>query len=232
METTIKILYAEDDANLAMVTQDHLQMLGYDVKLATDGLECIDMFEKDTFNIAILDVLMPGKDGFEVAEYIRKTNEQIPIIFLTAKSLKEDKIRGFTVGADDYMLKPYSIEELSFKIKIFLKRANQSQTPAKPSNHIAIGEYTYRVDDQSLVINEVEQSLSFKEAEILKLLSQNIGTVVKREDILMAAWGNDDYYSGRSLDVYMSRLRKMLSQDKRIDIINQFAVGFKLVVKG
>jgi len=223
-----KILYAEDDETLAFLTKDNLEQSGYEVVHCSDGNTCLQTFRESAFDLCILDIMLPKKDGFEIASEIRSLNTEIPIIFLSAKTLKEDRIKGLRLGADDYLVKPFSIEELILKIEIFLKR---SQKISFVENSMyTIGKYQF--DSKNfLVFNETERTtLTQRESELLKLFLDNKNAVLKREEILKALWGDDDYFMGRSLDVFISRLRKILTDEKSISIENLHGIGFKFVV--
>lgn len=221
-----KILLAEDDVNLGFVIRDNLEQHGFFVDLCKDGEVAWNNFMDHQYDICILDVMMPKMDGFSLATKIRQENAQIPILFLTAKTLKEDKLRGFMLGGDDYITKPFSIEELILRINVFLKRSqaevNQTKGP------IVIGEYSFDHGNLLLSILNDERKLTQMEADILGFLCQRKGEVIKRSEILEAIWGEDDYFSGRSLDVFISRLRKYLKSDENISISNYHGVGFKL----
>ena len=219
-----KILYAEDDETIAFLTKDNLEMY-YEVTHCNDGEMALDAFKNNHYDICIFDIMMPKIDGFELAEAIRKLNADIPIIFLSAKTLKEDRIKGLRLGADDYLVKPFSIEELLLKIEIFLKRSNKKEMVDK--NTYTVGKYKF--DHKNfLVFNDTEKiSLTQREAELLKLFLDNKNVVMKREEILKSLWGNDDYFLGRSLDVFISRLRKILANEKGIAIENLHGIGFK-----
>ncbi len=223
-----KILYAEDDETLAFLIKDNLELY-YEVTHCNDGEMAYELFKTNSYDICILDIMMPKKDGFELAEAIRKQNANIPIIFLSAKTLKEDRIKGLRLGADDYLVKPFSIEELLLKIEIFLKRS-QKQTPIDNKTY-TIGKYQF--DHKNfLVFNDNEKiSLTQREAELLKLFLDNKNIVMKREEILKSLWGSDDYFLGRSLDVFISRLRKILANEKGIAIENLHGIGFKFTVE-
>lgn len=225
--TKYKILYAEDDETLAFLTKDNLEM-HYDVTHCTDGEMCFKAFKSDSFDICILDIMMPKMDGFELAEKIRQWNTEIPIIFLSAKTLKEDRIKGLRLGADDYLVKPFSIEELLLKIEIFLKR---SQKNTVVENVIyTVGKYQFDHKNYLVFTDTEKISLTQREAELLKLFLDNKNVVMKREEILKSLWGNDDYFMGRSLDVFISRLRKILADEKGISIENLHGIGFKFNV--
>ena len=223
-----KIMLVEDDTNLSYVTRDNLEKHGFTVSAFEDGESALEAFQKEPFDLCILDVMLPKLDGFSLAKEIRDKNDNIPIIFLTAKSLKEDKIAGLRLGADDYMTKPFSIEELILKAEIFLRRTRAGH-PALQKNIFKIGQY--RFDFHELLLqykDESSENLTQKEAELLKYFCLNINKALKREDILNTVWGDDDYFAGRSLDVFISRLRKYLSKDKNIRIENIHSHGFRM----
>ena len=226
--TKYKILYAEDDETLAFLTQDNLEQNNYEVVHCSNGELALESFKNQAFDICVFDIMMPKVDGFELAEKIRKSNTDIPIIFLSAKTLKEDRLKGLRLGADDYLVKPFSIEELLLKIEIFLKRS-QKNIPVEKNNY-TIGKYQF--DSKNfLVFNNVEKiSLTQREAELLQLFLDNKNVVLKREEILKSLWGDDDYFMGRSLDVFISRLRKILSNEKGIAIENLHGIGFRFSI--
>lgn len=223
-----RILYVEDDETLAFLTADNLEQ-HFDVTHISNGKEAFELFCKENFDLCVLDIMLPDMDGFEIAEEIRKRNEEIPIIFLSAKTMKEDRIKGLRLGADDYLVKPYSIEELILKIEIFLNRS-QKKVEKSSKNH-TIGTFTFEPTNYSLK-NETQQiTLTEREATLLNLFVENKNTVLKREKILTELWGNDDYFSGRSLDVFISRLRKIFKDETHVRIENIPRVGFKLVIE-
>jgi DNA-binding response OmpR family regulator len=223
-----KILYAEDDETLAFLTKDNLEQNGYEVNHCSDGILCLDTFQKENFDVCIFDIMMPKMDGFELAEAIRKVNSDIPIIFLSAKTLKEDRIKGLRLGADDYLVKPFSIEELVLKIEVFLKRSQKNKV--QEQQFYKVGNYQFDPTN-FLVFNASEKvNLTQRESELLKLFLDNKNKVLKREEILKALWGNDDYFLGRSLDVFISRLRKIMVNEKNITIENLHGIGFKFSV--
>jgi len=226
--TKVKILYAEDDETLAFLTKDNLEQNNYDVTHCMDGQMALEAFKTDSFDICILDIMMPKVDGFELAETIRKTNAEIPIIFLSAKTLKEDRIKGLRLGADDYLVKPFSIEELLLKIEIFLKRSHKSN--ANEKSIYTVGKYQFDSKNYFVFTNDEKISLTQREAELLKLFLDNKNVVMKREEILKSLWGNDDYFMGRSLDVFISRLRKILANEKGLSIENLHGIGFRFSV--
>lgn len=228
--TLKKILLVEDDPSLGFVIKDNLTIKGYDVTLCTDGEEGERSFNANQFHICIFDVMLPRKDGFSLAREVRARNKNIPILFLTAKAMTEDKLEGFQTGADDYISKPFSLEELYYRIEVFLRRSQEASP--QPENAFHIGEYIF--DYSRLVIRRKtqEKSLTQKEAEVLRFLCLNRDRVLKREEILNQIWGDDDYFMGRSLDVFISKLRKYLKEDPAIQIANYHGVGFRLEVIG
>lgn len=223
--TKYKILYAEDDETLAFLTKDNLEQ-HYDVFHCTDGEMCFETFKKEHFDLCIFDIMMPKMDGFDLAEKVRQINSEVPIIFLSAKTLKEDRIKGLRLGADDYLVKPFSIEELLLKIEIFLKRSQKNQV-ATEKNIYTVGKYQFDSKNYLVFTDTEKISLTQREAELLKLFLDNKNAVMKREEILKSLWGNDDYFMGRSLDVFISRLRKILANEKGIAIENLHGIGFK-----
>jgi DNA-binding response OmpR family regulator len=222
-----KILLVEDDPSLGFVIQDNLILKGYEVVRCTDGVQGENAFNSAPFNLCILDVMLPKKDGFDLARTIRKTNKDIPIIFLTAKAMLDDKLAGFETGADDYMTKPFSLEELFYRIEVFLKRSNFSS----PEAAFNVGQFQFDPFSFTLKHNNLEKTLTQKEAEVLKLLYRNRDRVLKREEILTHVWGDDDYFMGRSMDVFISKLRKYLKNDPDIQIVNYHGVGFRLEIR-
>jgi DNA-binding response OmpR family regulator len=225
----VNILLAEDDFNLGFVIVDQLKLDGYQVTLATDGMDALLRFNEKVFHLCIFDVMMPKKDGFALASDIRKINSEIPILFLTAKTMTEDKVQGFKSGGDDYLTKPFSVEELQLRIKALLKRVNIKMD--KPEDKILpLGLFLFDTENICLLLNDTKRSLTKKEAQILKLLYKFKGQVLPREVILNAVWGQDDYFVGRSLDVFITKLRKYLRDDESITLSNIHGVGFKLEV--
>ncbi len=232
MTDEIKILLVEDDDALRFIVKDNLEQNGYMVDTAVNGNEAVELFEKNQYNLIILDVMLPLIDGFKVAEHIRKSDENIPIIFLTARSMTEDKITGLTIGGDDYISKPFSMEELLLKIKIFLKRSNITADEKDKKYGIKkIGKFEFMPEELILLIDGQKRKLTIKEMELIKYFSENINKVLSRKEILENIWGSDDYFLGRSLDVFISRLRKYFKPDPNIKIVNLHGIGFKLTVK-
>jgi len=227
----IKILLAEDDANLGFVVQDNLKSIGYKVTLCSDGEVALKTFASEQFDLCILDVMMPKKDGFAVAQTIRDVNKEIPIVFLTAKTMQADKVKGFTLGADDYITKPFDFEEFLLRIESILRRTKiLTQQEEKAVENYTIGKYSFDVKNQILSLNAEDKKLTKKETRILSYLCEHINDIAPREMILKNIWGNDDYFSGRSMDVFISKLRKYLAEDETIQISNIHGVGFKLEV--
>ncbi|WP_291728490.1 response regulator transcription factor [Bernardetia sp.] len=230
-----KILFVEDDPTLGFVVKDHLTLEGYEIEWIKDGKAALETFEKNTdFNLCVFDVMLPKLDGFELAKKVRTKNKQIPILFLTAKSLQEDRLHALRIGADDYLTKPFSIEELVLKIEVFLRRSVISQIEnvkdeASKDTPIQLGKYIFDVKNLSLLApSQKKYSLTSREAELLELFCKNKEQVLRREFILKELWGDDDYFLGRSLDVFISRLRKYLKEDENLQIENIPRVGFKI----
>ncbi|MDQ8012200.1 MAG: response regulator transcription factor [Flavobacterium nitrogenifigens] len=223
-----KILYAEDDETLAFLTKDNLEQNRYEVIHCSDGKSALKIFEEEEFDICIFDIMMPKMDGFELAEAVRKIDIEVPIIFLSAKTLKEDRIKGLRLGADDYLVKPFSIEELLLKIEIFLKRSQKNIPVAKTIYEV--GKYQFDTKNFILFNNEEKVGLTQREAELLKLFLDHKNSVLKREQILTSLWGTDDYFMGRSLDVFISRLRKILANEEGISIENLHGIGFRFSI--
>jgi DNA-binding response OmpR family regulator len=220
-----KILLVEDDPALGFVIRDGLVTRGYDVDWCTDGQQAHETFARQPFDLCVLDVMLPRKDGFTLAQDIRKANPAVPILFITAKSMLEDKIAGFSAGGDDYLVKPFSMEELALRMEVFLRRSR----PAEKNSVQTLGEYVFDPGTLTLRHPRGEKVLTQKESEVLDLLSRHRDRVLKREEILKQVWGNDDYFLGRSLDVFISKLRKYLKDDPSLEIVNYHGVGFRLM---
>ncbi|HQV35966.1 MAG TPA: response regulator transcription factor [Flavobacterium sp.] len=221
-----KILYVEDDESLGFLTADSLENQ-YDIAHFINGKEGFDAFCSNEYDLCILDVMLPDMDGFEIATAIRKRNLEIPIIFLSAKTMKEDRIKGLKLGADDYLVKPYSMEELTLKIEVFLNRSQK--TISKTTTTYLIGPFEFDPTNYCVSKGKEVTNLTEREAALLKFFLENKNTVLKREKILMELWGTDDYFVGRSLDVFISRLRKIFKEEPNIRIENIPRVGFKLI---
>ncbi|AIG30186.1 transcriptional regulator [Flavobacterium psychrophilum] len=223
--TNFKILYTEDDETLAFLTKDNLEQNNYNITHCNDGQIALDTFKNNPFDICILDIMMPKIDGFELATAIRKLNTNIPILFLSAKTLKEDRIKGLKLGADDYLIKPFSIEELLLKIEIFLKRSLKNNFEEK--NIYTLGKYQFDSKNYVIFTDDQKIKLTERESQLLKFFLNNKNVVLKREEILKSLWGDDDYFMGRSLDVFISRLRKILAHEEKIFIENLHGIGFR-----
>lgn len=221
------ILLVEDDPSLGFVIKDNLTHKGYLVELTENGEEGLRAFNERPFDLCILDVMMPKKDGFSLAQAIREKNKNVPILFITAKSMLEDKITGFQSGGDDYIVKPFSMEELFLRMDVFLRR---STVVVNTDTSFALGAFTFDCQNLTLQDTSGAKTLTQKEAEVLKLLCVNRQRVMKREEILTTVWGDDDYFMGRSLDVFISKLRKYLKEDPKVEIVNYHGVGFRLEV--
>jgi DNA-binding response OmpR family regulator len=231
MNSKAKILYVEDDLTLSFVTRDNLELHGYEIDFCEDGVEALQKFNDGHFDLCILDVMLPKMDGYELAKRIRAKNEQVPIIFLTAKSTKEDKIHGLKLGADDYITKPFSIEELVLKIEVFLKRSRQTPLQVDETNDCKFGHFIFDISNHLLKSPDGNKQLTHREAELMKILCRNHDTILKRDDILMQVWGDDHYFASRSLDVFISRLRKLTKSDPSVKIENIHNVGYRLKTK-
>lgn len=218
------LLYVEDDESLSFVTQDHLELQGYRVTHCPDGPTALAAIAREDYDLCLLDIMLPGTDGFTLARKIRERNRAVPILFLTARSLKEDRINGLKLGADDYITKPFSIEELLLKIEVFLRRS-RINTPPRQQEY-ELGDYHFHYANLTLRHGEENRRLTQKEADLLRYLVENSDRVIKRSTILEEIWGQDDYFLGRSLDVFISRLRKYLREDERLRIENIHGVGF------
>jgi two-component system, OmpR family, response regulator len=222
----VKILVAEDDANLSLLLCDYLKLLGYETVSARDGKEGWGLFQQGIFDMCILDVMMPRMDGFTLAEQIRKKNSSVPIIFLTARNLNEDRIRGFKSGCDDYVTKPFNSEELGLRVEAILKRSGI----LKQEEHYDIGIYKFDAANMMLTSSFGSQSLTPKESSLLRLLCRNKNQLLSREKALKDIWGDENYFVGRSMDVFIARLRKYLKDDPKVSITNVHGTGFRLEV--
>jgi DNA-binding response OmpR family regulator len=222
------ILLVEDDKNLGIVIRDFLELSGYQVILKGNGKEGLNEFRRVSYDLILLDIMLPLLDGFTVAEEIRKTDCEVPIIFITARSMKEDKLKGFQIGGDDYITKPFSTEELRMRINAILRRIHRSD---HKSNMYSIGQYTFDYANHILALDKEERQLTKREAELLRLLCINMNNVLRRDMALKTIWGEDDYFMGRSMDVYITKLRKMLGRDPSVSIVNIHNTGFRLEVR-
>ena len=226
----LKVLLAEDDKNLGAVLKAYLEAKGYNTTLCINGKEAFDIFNKKKIDFCIVDVMMPVKDGFTLAQEIRKLDKHIPILFLTAKSLQEDKIRGFELGGDDYLTKPFSMEELLMRMKAILRRVNEGRDTETKSTTYKLGRLTFDYNRQMLHTPGGENKLTSKEAELLRLLCENANDVLDRSVALNRIWQDDSYFNARSMDVYITKLRKYLKEDPSVELLNVHGIGFKLVL--
>ena len=227
MEEKIKMLLCEDDENLGMLLREYLEAKGYTTTLCPDGEAGFREFSKNKFDIAVLDVMMPKKDGFTLAQEIRQSNADLPIIFLTAKTLKEDILEGFKLGADAYITKPFSMEELVFRVEAILRRVRGKKN--KESTLYHIGRFTFDTQKQLLTIDDKQTKLTTKENELLSLLCSHANDILQRDFALKTIWIDDNYFNARSMDVYITKLRKHLKEDPQIEIINIHGKGYKLI---
>jgi len=230
-----KILLVEDDQNFGDVLRSYLEMHEYDVTLATDGEEGLKEFKKGEFDLTITDVMMPKKDGFSLARDIRQENTEMPIIFLTAKTLKEDVLEGFKIGADDYITKPFNSEELLYRVMAVLKRTQKAPDPKEEIKEFEISDYHFNYPLRILTYNgggdKTKEKLSPKEAHLLRMFCMHKNDVLPRSEALKKIWGEDNYFTARSMDVFVTKLRKYLAQDEDIEIVNIHGNGFRLLVK-
>ncbi|MFD0762457.1 response regulator transcription factor [Lutibacter aestuarii] len=227
-----KILLVEDDPNFGTVLKDYLSLNDYNVTLAKDGLEGLIMFKNDEYDLCILDVMMPRKDGFSLAKDIRTANAEVPIIFLTAKTMKEDVLKGYQAGADDYLNKPFDSEVLLYKIKAILQRKETEQDVEEDTFEFKIGKFDFNSKLRHLSYSgEEPQKLSPKESKLLKMLATHINDLMPRELALTKIWRDDNYFTSRSMDVYIAKLRKYLKQDENVEILNIHGEGFRLIDK-
>lgn len=230
MISKAKILYVEDDEALSYVTRENLELRGFEVDYANNGEEALLKSQNNRYDLCLLDVMLPKLDGYTLAIRIREMDDDVPIIFLTAKSAKEDKLQGLRLGADDYITKPFSIEELILKIEVFLRRS-QKNSSVKTAGTMHLGKYIFDYSSQQLRFNDQFTKLTYKENELLLFLIKLSGTVIRREEILEKLWNDNSYFAGRSLDVFISRLRKYLKEDPGIVLENIHGVGFRFTVE-
>lgn len=229
MEKKSRILLVEDDLNLGFVVSDNLEEAGYAVVHCPDGQSAWEQFQKKPFDLVLLDIMLPKKDGFTLAQQIRQRNEMIPLLFLTAKSMEEDKVSGFKIGADDYITKPFSMKELLLRIEVFLRRTKALN--ADKNTHFLIGNLAFNYAEMAISgPGNVKTNLTQKEADLLKFLCENTNKTLRREEILLHVWGKADYFLGRSMDVFITKLRKHFKSDPRIELATIHGVGFKFNV--
>jgi two-component system, OmpR family, response regulator len=231
-----KILLVEDDINLGDVLRDYLELQEYEVTRAMDGVEGLEAFKQNSFDLLILDVMLPRKDGFTLAAEIREINKQIPVIFLTARGQMEDRVTGFKTGCDDYISKPFVSEELELRIGAILRRCRQNEANGLPEDNFSqgiytLGKYTFDSSNHELRLEDKRISLTTKEVELLRVLYSHKNQLITREKTLKTVWGSDNYFIGRSMDVFITKLRKYLKDDPDISIVNVHGTGFRLEVK-
>ena len=229
MAESLKVLLAEDDTNLGSLLQEYLVAKKYNAELFPDGEQAFDAYTKKEYDLCIFDVMMPKMDGFTLAKEIRKVDQHIPIIFLTAKALKDDLKEGFESGADDYLTKPFSMDELMLRINAIMRRVGDKKSKAKQTDFV-LGNFQFDAQKQTLTINGETSKLTTKESELLRLLCINQNDLLDRNDALNEVWADDNYFNARSMDVYITKLRKHLKADDRIQIINIHGRGFKLLI--
>ncbi len=223
-----RILFVEDDANLGVLLKENLENKGFETVWLRNGKEGMDAFKQQQFNLCILDVMLPVKDGFTLSQEIRAVDNDIPIIFLTARSMHEDKIHAFETGADDYITKPFSTQELYLRINAILRRTQNKTSPSLKA--LNIGKFMFDYTKMTLTFDSSVKRLSSKEADLIHILVQNRNELVPRSVILTKIWGNDDYFSAKSMDVYISKIRRLLRDDPGIEILNAYGSGYKLIV--
>lgn len=228
MDRKISILLAEDDDNLGVLLHSFLKSKNYQVELVRNGKAAFDRFTTSSFDFCIFDVMMPEMDGFTLAKEIREFDKKVPILFLTAKSMKEDKIEGFNIGADDYLTKPFSMDELVARIEAILRRSDVNLS--SENEQFMIGKIRYDSKLRILYTSEGEKKLTTKENQLLKLLCKNENQILDRQAALKAVWGDDNYFNGRSMDVYIAKLRKLLKEDPKVQIMNFHGKGFQIMM--
>jgi DNA-binding response OmpR family regulator len=229
MDKKIKILYAEDEPALGKIVKESLESRGFEVFLETDGIKALHRFHHSGPDICVLDVMMPQKDGFTLAGEIRSIDPAIPLLFLTAKTQTEDVVKGFTLGGNDYIRKPFSMEELIVRIHNLIRHKQQKK---KPVPEYRIGKYMFNPQRQTLSWNGEEKKLSFRETELLQMLAENRENILNRREILQKLWGNDSFFNSRNLDVYITRLRQYLKEDRAVEIITVKGIGYRFIAPG
>jgi DNA-binding response OmpR family regulator len=226
---TTKVFYVEDEVFLGKIVKESLESRGFEVIMESDGARATELFKQSNPDICVLDVMLPNKDGFAIADEIRDLNEEVPIIFLTAKTQTEDVVKGFTIGGNDYIRKPFSMEELIVRIHNLLRNKREGLTRVN-SDQITLGRYSFQIHRQVLSSGKQDRKLSFRESELLKLLYENREKVIDRKDILNLLWGNDSFFNSRNLDVYITKLRSYLKEDPSLEIITIKGIGYRFVV--
>jgi DNA-binding response OmpR family regulator len=223
-----KVLYVEDELFLGKIVRESLESRGYEVIMESDGGRVLDAFKKSSPDICVLDIMLPNKDGFMIADEIRELDQKVPIIFLTAKTQTEDVVKGFTIGGDDYIRKPFSMEELIIRIQHHTRDRDEAR-PRYSSDSVTIGNYNFQLNRQILSNKKEERKLSYRESELLKILYENRDKIIDRKDILNLLWGNDSFFNSRSLDVYITKLRSYLREDPRLEIITIKGIGYRFI---
>ena len=226
-----RILLVEDDHNLGLLLQETLGLQGFNVMLCRDGEEASRVFLNNTFDLCLIDVMLPRKDGFALARDIRRIHPDVPIVFLTARSLQEDRIEGFRIGGDDYVTKPFSLEELVLRVRAVLRRSKAGERNVSERRRFSLGRYSFDYEGQTLSIRSRTRKLTTKEAELLRLLCINANNVLERSLALQFIWGSDSVFNARSMDVFISKLRKYLSEDAALEILNVHGRGYKLIIR-
>lgn len=225
----IKVLYVEDELFLGKIVRESLESRGYEVNMETDGAKVMAVFKKFLPDICVLDIMLPNKDGFEIAEEIRELSDQVPILFLSAKTQTQDVVKGFELGANDYIRKPFSLEELLVRIQNALNRKENNKGKITEDS-VNIGRYHFQLSRQLLTLGNKEKKLSYRETELLKLLFENREKIIDRREILNLLWGNDSFFNSRNLDVYITKLRSYLKEDERLEIITIKGIGYRFIV--
>ena len=226
---SIKVLYIEDELFLGKIVRESLESRGFEVAMESDGARVMDLFKKTSPDICVLDVMLPNKDGFTIADEIRDINKEVPIIFLTAKTQTEDVVKGFSLGGNDYVRKPFSMEELIARIQSLLRKKTGTNNKVT-GDSVTIGRYNFQLNRQVLSDGKEDKKLSYRESELLKLLYENRDRIIDRKDILNLLWGNDSFFNSRNLDVYITKLRSYLREDSSLEIITIKGIGYRFVV--
>ena len=227
---SVTILYAEDEVFLGKIVKESLQSRGFAVHMETDGAKAFDLFKKIQPDVCVLDIMLPNKDGFEIAEDIRAVNTQVPILFLTAKTQTGDVVKGFTLGGNDYIRKPFSMEELIVRIENVLRK-KEGKPVAVSADTVQLGKYQFYTNRQLLVLNKEEKKLSYRESELLKMLYENRDGIIDRKSILTLLWGNDSFFNSRNLDVYINKIRSYLKEDDGLEILTIKGIGYRFVIE-
>ena len=227
---SVTILYAEDEMFLGKIVKESLQSRGFSVYMETDGAKAFDVFKKVMPDVCVLDIMLPNKDGFEIAEQIRAVNTQVPILFLTAKGQTSDVVKGFTMGGNDYIRKPFSMEELIVRIENVLRK-KEGKPISVSADTVQLGRYRFFANKQLLVKDKVEKKLSYRETELLKILYENRDGIIDRKSILTLLWGNDSFFNSRNLDVYINKIRGYLKEDEGIEILTIKGIGYRFVIE-